>query len=517
MVFTFIQINESPYIALGYSAYTGQFQTKTHARYITDIGPSVFEELVSPLICQVFVTNEQISGDIYRFYFWVYNTMIGDFAEHTFEYTYAGSDYEIVGTKCGGQGAFVIIRNGALGDKLEFLVYRAETNTYSLLSTPLYHWGLASFQFGGELIDAFDEDNFYLYDVETNTSFTHPVEWTDGIQPGVRARGTANNWDVFAYNEQNYDTAHVFSYTRYDNNLVSFVIPSKLSSSVYRGSDFYALLITDLGVVTKFFLYSPRHNNWIEKDKASTSYFGSEGNYFYLNYTNLNQTYFYDAYTNQEYNFTSAQFASDVYARENVFQMYTTDGKYIGYSMNKHEWSEYTSQKFLGKQWAGYIVLNSNVVIGPTEFFVYDAFNNLFVPLTITAEHGLKRIAWPGGKTALIATANGYLFAYKPGVVVSVDEEDDFKLMPYEFKLSQNYPNPFNPSTTIKWQQPELEFVTLNIYDLLGNEIATLVNKELTAGNHETVFDASRFSSGVYFYQLKAGSFVQTKKMILLK
>ena len=89
--------------------------------------------------------------------------------------------------------------------------------------------------------------------------------------------------------------------------------------------------------------------------------------------------------------------------------------------------------------------------------------------------------------------------------------------MPYEFKLSQNYPNPFNPSTTIKWQQPELEFVTLNIYDLLGNEIATLVNKELTAGNHETVFDASRFSSGVYFYQLKAGTLFITKKMILLK
>ena len=515
--FTFIQINESPYFAVGYSAYTGQFQTKTHARYITSIGPGVFEELVSPLICEVFVTNEQISGDLYRFYFWVYNTIEGNFAEHTFEYTYAGSDYEVVGTTCGGQSACVIIRNGTAGDKLEFLVYRAETNTYSLFDTPLYYWGFESFICGGEIIDAFDAVNFYLYDVETSSSFTHPVEWTQGFLPAVQARGTANNWDVFAYTEQNIDTVHVFSYTRDDNSLHSFTIPGRASTSTYRGSDFYALLITDLGVVVKFFLYSPRHNNWIEKDKASTSYFGSWGNYFYLNYTNLNQTYFYDGYTNQEYYFTSAQITSDVYARENVFQMYTSDGKYIGYSMNKHEWGEYTSPKFLGKQWAGYIILNSNVAIGPTEFFVYDAFNNLFVPLTITAEHGLKRIAWPGGKTAFIATANGYLFAYKPGTATSINEENSFETAPNTYSLSQNYPNPFNPSTTIKWQIPVTGIVTIKIYDVLGNEIATVVNEEKPAGEYEIEFNGNQLSSGVYFYQIKSRNFIQTKKMILLK
>ena len=86
-----------------------------------------------------------------------------------------------------------------------------------------------------------------------------------------------------------------------------------------------------------------------------------------------------------------------------------------------------------------------------------------------------------------------------------------------QYSLSQNYPNPFNPTTIIKWQQPEVGFVTLKIYDVLGNEVASLVNEELTVGKHETVFNASRFSSGVYFYQLKAGSYIETKKMILIK
>ena len=86
-----------------------------------------------------------------------------------------------------------------------------------------------------------------------------------------------------------------------------------------------------------------------------------------------------------------------------------------------------------------------------------------------------------------------------------------------EFSLSQNYPNPFNPSTTIRWQMPETGLVTLKIYDVLGREVTTLINRELTAGEHKTIFDSKNFSSGIYFYQLKAGKFIQAKKMILLK
>ena len=85
------------------------------------------------------------------------------------------------------------------------------------------------------------------------------------------------------------------------------------------------------------------------------------------------------------------------------------------------------------------------------------------------------------------------------------------------FNLDQNYPNPFNPSTTIKYQIPELSFVTLKVYDVLGNEIAILVNEEIPTGIYEVEFIATTLPSGVYFYRLQAGSFVETKKMVLMK
>ena len=89
--------------------------------------------------------------------------------------------------------------------------------------------------------------------------------------------------------------------------------------------------------------------------------------------------------------------------------------------------------------------------------------------------------------------------------------------MPKEFVLSQNYPNPFNPTTTIKWQAPVSGFQTLIIYDVLGNEVSTLVNEYREAGSYEVEFSANNFVSGVYYYQLKAGSFTQTRKMAFVK
>ena len=90
-----------------------------------------------------------------------------------------------------------------------------------------------------------------------------------------------------------------------------------------------------------------------------------------------------------------------------------------------------------------------------------------------------------------------------------------------DFLLSQNYPNPFNPATNIGFRIADRGFVTLKVYDVLGNEVATLVNEELAAGEYEVEFDTSsnnhQASSGIYFYTLHAGNFVETKKMILIK
>lgn len=100
------------------------------------------------------------------------------------------------------------------------------------------------------------------------------------------------------------------------------------------------------------------------------------------------------------------------------------------------------------------------------------------------------------------------------GIAVGVEDEGT---LPTEFALEQNYPNPFNPNTVISYRLPVIGFVTLKVYDVLGNEVATLVNEEKQSGVYVVEFNAAALPSGVYFYQLKAGEFIQTRKMILIK
>jgi hypothetical protein len=122
------------------------------------------------------------------------------------------------------------------------------------------------------------------------------------------------------------------------------------------------------------------------------------------------------------------------------------------------------------------------------------------------------------------SSTNGYAVGnnktlLKFGEITSVENEKELLA---EFSLSQNYPNPFNPSTKIKFNVPQevggerLE-VSLKVYDVLGNEVVNLVNEEKPAGTYEVKFNGNGLTSGVYFYQLKAGNYIQTKKMILLK
>ena len=113
---------------------------------------------------------------------------------------------------------------------------------------------------------------------------------------------------------------------------------------------------------------------------------------------------------------------------------------------------------------------------------------------------------------------NGVLYGDTTFVV---DVEEEQNPIPTEYKLEQNYPNPFNPSTIISYQLPKAGNVTLKVFDVLGSEIATLVNEDKAAGSYEIEFNPVSSirnpASGIYFYQLKAGNYVETKKMLLIK
>jgi hypothetical protein len=90
-------------------------------------------------------------------------------------------------------------------------------------------------------------------------------------------------------------------------------------------------------------------------------------------------------------------------------------------------------------------------------------------------------------------------------------------VVPDRFTLEQNFPNPFNPSTSIRYAMPNAGLVTLKIYNVIGQEVATLVNDVQQAGSYQVTFNAGGFSSGVYFYRLQSGSTVETKKMLFMK
>ena len=163
-----------------------------------------------------------------------------------------------------------------------------------------------------------------------------------------------------------------------------------------------------------------------------------------------------------------------------------------------------------------------------------DAFHNIFLdPLFANPDSGDFHLSWANWPVA-DSTKSPCIDAGDPASppdpdstitdigVFSFDQSSPSEvaeeiLAPSEYKLYQNYPNPFNPSTKISWQSPVSSWQTLKVYNILGREESTLVNDYKPAGNYEVEFDASNLPSGIYFYRLKAGSFVQTKKMILLK
>jgi len=151
-------------------------------------------------------------------------------------------------------------------------------------------------------------------------------------------------------------------------------------------------------------------------------------------------------------------------------------------------------KKFDGTDWMVYDASNSGLPGNWIGCITIDEFNN----------------KW-------IGTYEG-LAVFNENGIVSVDDDKTLQVtIPNDYLLYQNYPNPFNPVTKIKYSVPQFTQVTIKVFDMLGNEIETLISEEKQAGTYEITWYAESLPSGIYFYRLQAGSFVETKKMVLMK
>jgi len=146
----------------------------------------------------------------------------------------------------------------------------------------------------------------------------------------------------------------------------------------------------------------------------------------------------------------------------------------------------------------------------PSTGWWYDYFTGDSIDVSDTQ----AQIALQPGEFHIYTTVK--LPTPEEGILLDVERTDE-QNVPDEFNLGQNYPNPFNPTTTIRFTVLDPGFTSLKVYDILGRELESLVNGDLSSGNYEVIFDASSLSSGVYFYKLTSGEFTETMKMLLLK
>jgi hypothetical protein len=129
----------------------------------------------------------------------------------------------------------------------------------------------------------------------------------------------------------------------------------------------------------------------------------------------------------------------------------------------------------------------------------------------------LKSVYFIDENNGWVVGVNGTVLKMSDGSTHAEDNQPSNSVIPDHFVLFQNYPNPFNPSTSMCFHLPQSSFVTLKIYNLLGQEIETIINEQRFAGTHEINWTARGVPSGIYFYRLIAGEYVDTKKFILQK
>lgn len=216
-----------------------------------------------------------------------------------------------------------------------------------------------------------------------------------------------------------------------------------------------------------------------------------------------------------------------IYHRDDEFSLFALQDSLLGFKTEAANWNPATGRLWAGAGTAGYADpgMFGNYQLSSHAYYEIDVENktltdSLFwvVEGATPADERQRGIAFsPDGQTAYIVAFGGASYSLIQKAVKGSTDVEKLDGTPASYELAQNYPNPFNPATTINFSIPEAAMVSLKVYDILGKEVATLINEEKTSGIYSVSFDASNLPTGTYIYKITAGNFISTRKMLLLK
>jgi hypothetical protein len=383
------------------------------------------------------------------------------------------------------------------------VLFSGITNSFYTLYPNLI-WNYNDFRSGGKVFVGTDSLKLWGYDInnQTQSSISTPFYNRSNFAVGENFISCCG----FSYYQ---DIMDIYFYDG-QNNCWKTVQTWKATSEYYKVSkNVYNLTVVNPGLTeSQITFYSPILDSAVQLTQSGQVSNTVANNF--LSYSAFqSKSYFFDSRNARvdEFNFN---FGYPGLTDTAAFFLDQPANILYGYSSISKNWTNYQpAQTINQREIKKYIGIASSA--GYSRVYAYNSFKNRFTEFTPIG--GTPKTISVGGKTALLIR-NDIIYAYDPDVITEINDE---KINFVNYQLFQNYPNPFNPSTKISWQTPTGGWQTIKVFDVLGNEIATLVNEYKPAGIYNLQFSMNNLSSGVYFYQLKAGEYVNTKKMLLIK
>lgn len=519
--FIFGSTAASPYLCGGYSSYTGIFVTKTSDIYIGDVLHQYDFNRVYPRLCYLFHSRSEVNAfGVATFYLWVFNTITGTFDDYSYDYDYNNTHLvpNVMGT--GGQGIFHITYDKDNGDKVNLITYDVYSRTFTSHNFDIiYDYWNASY-IGGHIIALATKDKLVFCDFISGNSANYISDWQAGQFPVIQNIGLGNNYATTVYYKgPGAQGMAVFNYNGTTDSLkdVSFA-PGNNFSEVFGSTGYSLVKFVNYSQPAEHLIYSVINDSWLVKSVASSGVItGEKTGFYFLIDNNQHITSVFNAISGDEITIQAS--GSNYYPTDSIFIMRATDQNYYGFSSITNSvtsypvinYSSYSNNDFKTNLFLFFNPSNTNMA----SHLLFDGNQGKFTTLNTSDQtNGSRILTKAGEKTALTVYSKGYLFAYDPTQITSVDETLP---VPGSFQLCQNHPNPFTETTTITWHSSKSSRQTLKVYDLFGNEVAILVDEVKPAGRQSIDFNTEGLSAGFYFYQLWADGKVETKKMILIK